>query len=140
MPDCFEAGTVNTHGIAALGAGLDYVSGIGVGKMQEIHTELWLYFTANARKINGITVYGPEDAGGGMINTGVVSLNLSLIHIYFSVPGTVYRKTYTFADASAAMLSYQGWAVNSDGVVQFEYKIDDGLWLPVETDFRADVY
>ncbi len=59
---------------------------------------------------------------------------------HFSVPGTVYRKTYTFADASAAMLSYQGWAVNSDGVVQFEYKIDDGLWLPVETDFRADVY
>lgn len=30
--------------------------------------------------------------------------------------------------------------MNSDGVVQFEYKIDDGLWLPVETDFRADVY
>ena len=76
MPDCFEAGTVNTHGIAALGAGLDYFSGIGVGKMQEIHTELWRYFTANARKINGITVYGPEDAGGGMINTGVVSLNV----------------------------------------------------------------
>mgnify|MGYP000774140303 FL=1 len=44
--------------------------------MQEIHTELWRYFTANARKINGITVYGPEDAGGGMINTGVVSLNV----------------------------------------------------------------
>ena len=76
MPDCFEAGTVNTHGIAALGAGLDYVSGIGVGKMQEIHTELWRYFTTNARKINGITVYGPEDTGGGMINTGVVSLNV----------------------------------------------------------------
>lgn len=77
MPDCFEAGTVNTHGIAALGAGLDYINGIGIGKMQEIHTELWRYFTANARKINGVTVYGPEDTGAQAINTGVVSLNVA---------------------------------------------------------------
>lgn len=76
MPDCFETGTVNTHGIAALGAGVDYINGIGVDKMQEIHTELWRYFTANVRKLNGITVYGPEDTGPEMINTGVVSLNV----------------------------------------------------------------
>ena len=77
MPDCFEAGTVNTHGIAALGAGIDYVSGIGVGKMQEIHTELWRYFMANVRKLNGVTVYGPENIGADAVNTGVVSINIA---------------------------------------------------------------
>ncbi len=76
MPDCFEAGTVNTHGIAALGAGIDYINGIGIGKIQEVHTELWRYFITSVRKINGITVYGQEDPGPKMINTGVVSLNV----------------------------------------------------------------
>ncbi len=77
MPDCFEAGTVNTHGIAALGAGLDYISESGIEQMQEIHTELWRYFTANARKINGLTVYGQDPSDPGAVNTGVVSLNVA---------------------------------------------------------------
>lgn len=78
MPDCFETGTVNTHGAAALGAGLDYVTKIGVNKMQEIHTALWKYFSSEARKIKGIKVYGPdaENDGSLKLNTGILSLNI----------------------------------------------------------------
>ncbi|MFR1518429.1 MAG: dockerin type I domain-containing protein [Clostridia bacterium] len=54
--------------------------------------------------------------------------------------GAAYKKTYTFANASAAKFSYSGWAVSNDGVAQYEYRVDDGLWLPVETSFRMDVY
>lgn len=76
MPECFEAGTVNTHGVAALGAGIDYITQIGVNKMQEIHTALWRYFSEEARKINGITVYGPDTSDMSLQNTGVISLNV----------------------------------------------------------------
>lgn len=58
----------------------------------------------------------------------------------FGLTGSAYKKTYTFANASAAKFSYSGWAVSNDGLIQYEYKVDDGIWLPVETDFRADVY
>lgn len=77
MPDCFEAGTVNTHGVAALGAGIDYIRSIGVDKIQDTHTELWRYFTDKARSLNGVTVYGPESCPDGEYNTGVISLNVN---------------------------------------------------------------
>ncbi len=78
MPDCFEPGTMNTHGIAALGAGIEYVSNIGIEKMREIHTALWKYFSNEARKIDGITVYGPNPAKCDKMkyNTGIVLLNV----------------------------------------------------------------
>ncbi len=75
MPDCFEAGTVNTHGIAALGAGIDYIKGIGINKIQSIHNDLQRYFYGKAASVNGITVYGTEP-DSGTCNTGVISLNV----------------------------------------------------------------
>lgn len=40
----------------------------------------------------------------------------------------------------SAGLTFGGWAVSTDGIKGYEYKIDDGLWIPVEPTFRADVY
>ena len=80
-----------------------------------------------------ITVQSAVSAYTGYFERMHVDQNLGL-------PGSPYKKTYTFANASAAKFSYSGWAVSNDGVIQYEYKVDDGLWLPVETDFRADVY
>lgn len=51
-----------------------------------------------------------------------------------------YKATYTFASASAAKFTYSGWTASNDGLIQVEYKVDDGLWMPVETSFRTDVY
>ena len=41
---------------------------------------------------------------------------------------------------SKSSLSFTGWSVCEDGVKGYEYKIDDGLWLPLEAGFRMDVY
>ena len=77
MPDCYEAGTVNTHGISALGAGIDYVAKIGIEKMKDIHTALWRYFSVEAQKIKNITVYGVNPDKDDVLNAGIVSLNIN---------------------------------------------------------------
>ena len=68
---------VNTHGISALGAGIDYVTKIGIEKMRDIHTALWRYFVNEAQKIKNITVYGVRTDKDDVLNAGIVSLNIN---------------------------------------------------------------
>lgn len=74
LPDCYEAGTINTHGISALGAGVEYVTQIGIEKMRAIHTELWNYFINQAKKYPKIKIYGMQNAD--TYNAGIVSINI----------------------------------------------------------------
>ena len=76
LPDCFEAGTVNTHGISALGAGVSYVTKIGIEKMCEMHTALRQYFYDEAKKMPKLDVYGGISVGKEKPNTGIISLNV----------------------------------------------------------------
>ncbi len=39
-----------------------------------------------------------------------------------------------------ARISMNGWGVCTESVRSFEYRINDGLWTTLETDFRLDVY
>lgn len=43
-------------------------------------------------------------------------------------------------NAKKRPFQFSGWAVSSAGVKGYEYKIDDGLWIPLEAGFRSDVY
>lgn len=45
-----------------------------------------------------------------------------------------------FSSPQKARVSLSGWGVSTESVKSFEYKIDDGIWLPLETNFRYDVY
>lgn len=37
-------------------------------------------------------------------------------------------------------ITLSGWGVCTESVKSFEYKIDNSLWMPLETNFRPDVY
>ncbi len=77
MPECLEAGTINTHGIASLGAGIDYISEIGIEDISEKHRKLGEYFYNNASKIPGIKIYTPQNVFSKKYGTtGIVTLNL----------------------------------------------------------------
>ena len=77
MPECLEAGTINTHGIASLGAGIDYISEIGIEDISEKHRKLGEYFYNNASKIPGIKIYTPQNVfSKKYAATGIVTLNL----------------------------------------------------------------
>ncbi len=72
MPECFEAGTLYTHGIAGLGAGIDYVNSVGLRNIHQRELNLRKYFISKVSKIPGVKIYynGEGDF------TGTVSLTI----------------------------------------------------------------
>ncbi len=72
LPDCFESGTVNTHGIAGLGAGIDDICQIGMGRIHEKELALRQYFVDKMKALPEVIVYGPERG----TFTGTVSINI----------------------------------------------------------------
>ncbi len=58
MPTALEAGTLNGHGIAGLGAALDYIQEIGLDTIRTKEQSLMWYFYHQVKEIPGICVYG----------------------------------------------------------------------------------
>lgn len=73
-PDRYESGTLNTPGIAGLGAGVKYLLDRGVEGIREKEARLANRLLAGIGGIEGITVYGPP---AGENRSGVISLNMA---------------------------------------------------------------
>ena len=58
MPTALEAGTLNGHGIAGLGAAVGYLQETGLSAIRARERELMMTFYEAVREIPGITVYG----------------------------------------------------------------------------------
>jgi len=58
-PDCYEAGTPNTLGIAGLAAGVRFLQESGLERIRAHERELVERFLDGAREIPGITIHGP---------------------------------------------------------------------------------
>lgn len=58
MPTALEAGTLNGHGIAGLGAAVRYIQETGLDTIRAKEQELMTAFYEAVRQIPGITVYG----------------------------------------------------------------------------------
>ncbi|MDX6020883.1 cysteine desulfurase SufS [Scandinavium sp. V105_16] len=72
----FEAGTPNTGGIIALGAALDYVTGLGLENIADYEQTLMHYALAELGTVPDLTLYGPAE------RLGVVAFNLGQHHAY----------------------------------------------------------
>lgn len=73
FPDKFESGTANAPGIVGLGAGIKYILDRGINTIREYEESLTEHFIEEAKKIDGIKLYGPlniKEQGA------VVSLNI----------------------------------------------------------------
>lgn len=81
-PEHLEAGTLNGHGIAGLGAGVEWLAQQGVEKIHGHDLALVRRFVEGLRAIEGVTIYGdyPEDLalldGVEWDHTPVVAMNL----------------------------------------------------------------
>lgn len=73
MPDRYESGTLNTIGLAGLGAGVDYVMGKGIDNIRAEEMRLTRRFLDGLKSINGAHIYGPCDASRQI---SVVSFNI----------------------------------------------------------------
>ncbi|MFC0471567.1 aminotransferase class V-fold PLP-dependent enzyme [Halalkalibacter kiskunsagensis] len=60
-PDRYEAGTLNTPGIAGLSAGIDEVLEIGIKNIWFHEQTLMKQFLQGINELNGFTTYGPDD-------------------------------------------------------------------------------
>lgn len=58
MPTALEAGTLNGHGIAGLGAAADYLLEKGIDAIRRREQELMRRFYEGVKEIPGVTVYG----------------------------------------------------------------------------------
>ena len=73
LPDAYESGTPNVAGIAGLGAGVRYLSGIGVEAVRQHERDLVQRFLEGVSEIAGITVYGVNELSE---RCGIVSFNV----------------------------------------------------------------
>lgn len=76
LPDRFEAGTLNSPGIAGLGAGVQYILNLGLEKIRQHEVELTEYALDKLKQLPGLVIYGPQDAQS---RTGVISFNFTNI-------------------------------------------------------------
>lgn len=58
VPECFEVGTLNSHCLNGLKAGISYINECGVHKIQKKLQKLTSFFYNELSKIDGITIYG----------------------------------------------------------------------------------
>lgn len=73
MPTALEAGTLNGHGIAGLGAAIDYINEIGLSNIREKEIALTRRFLDGVKDIPGIQIYGDFET---RIHCPIVSINL----------------------------------------------------------------
>ena len=74
MPEALEAGTLNIHGLAGLGAAFDYLRETGLEKIIEHEKRLAKLFYEEVKGIEGVKVYGDFSTGE---RTPAVSLNVA---------------------------------------------------------------
>lgn len=73
MPTRLEAGTLNGHGIAGLGAGVEFLLETGIDKIHAREVELAKRFYDGVKDIPGVKIYGDFSSWN---RTAVVTLNL----------------------------------------------------------------
>lgn len=71
----FEAGTPNIAGVVGLGAAIKYINAVGINNIEEREQQLANYLLLRLRRVDKVTLYGPQDH-----HTGVFAFNVDDIH------------------------------------------------------------
>ncbi len=77
LPWKFEGGTPIIAGAIGLGAAIDFLEEVGLDQIEQHEHKLAAYAMDKMSTVDGITIYGPKDAGK---RAGVVTFNLDDVH------------------------------------------------------------
>lgn len=119
MPTALEAGTLNTHGLAGLDAGVRYLLETGIDTVRERELELMWAFYDGIRDIPGVAVYGDFSAYD---RCPIVSLNIrdydsaQVSDALFSQYGIATRP-----GAHCAPLMHDALGTGRQGAVRFSF-------------------
>lgn len=120
-PDRFESGTTNGPGIIGLGAGIKYIMEKGIDNIRIHEEELTKHFIEEARKIEGVKLYGPLDVNK---QGAVVSLNIG--DADSSEVSYILDQEYDIAvrpGMHCAPLAHETIGTFDQGVVRFSFGI-----------------
>ena len=119
MPTLLEAGTLNGHGIAGLGAAIRYIQETGLDNIRKKEQELMREFYTQVQKIPGITVYGDFTDYN---RCAIVSLNVrdydsgAVSDVLFNQYGIATRP-----GAHCAPLMHKALGTDTQGAVRFSF-------------------
>ncbi len=123
MPTALEAGTLNGHGIAGLGAAVGYIQETGQDTIRRKEQELLKRFYMGVREVPGIKIYGDF---GSFDRCAVISLNLG-DYDSSEVSDELFR-TYGIATrpgAHCAPLMHRALGTVEQGAVRFSFSYEN---------------
>lgn len=119
MPTRLEAGTLNAHGIAGLGAGIDYINENGMEKLTKKSSELAEKFYKGICNLDGIKLYGNYSK---KYRSPIVTFNIS--DIDSSEVSSILSEKYeisTRPGAHCAPLLHKSFNTVDQGMVRFSF-------------------
>ena len=123
MPDIFEAGTLNAHGLAGLCQGAAYINRTGIAAVESCKKNLLCDFLDGVDNIPGIRLYGAGRSCRGP-RLPIASLNIT------SLPaGDVAlqlwenRQIATRAGSHCAPLVHKHFKTEAQGMVRFSFSV-----------------
>ena len=125
MPDRYESGTLNTPGIAGLGAGVKYILSQGQNKLIAHERRLEKLFIEALSQIKGIKIYGPVQVSERI---GVISVNIK--DKDSSEVANLLDERYDIATRGSlhcAPLAHQTIGTLKQGTVRFSFGIFNTL-------------
>ncbi len=126
LPYKFEAGTPNIADAIGLGSAIDYLSGLGMDRVQAHERKISEYAIERLTAIDGLTLYGPTDPP---LKGAVFSFNVEGIHSHdlgqvLDSEGVAIRTGHHCAQPLMAALGIGSAARASAYIYNFEEEID----------------
>ena len=119
MPECFEAGTVNTHGVAALGAGIDFVTSVGLKAITEHEQMLKDVLCKRLAEYDNITVYGDtREKSVGTVSFNINGLDSGAVSDILAKQGICVR-----GGSHCAPLAHKSIGTYDSGTVRASFSI-----------------
>lgn len=119
MPEALEAGTLNGHGIAGLGAALAHIRQIGMEEIRAHESRLLKVFYHRVKGLPGIRVYGDFSSWERL---AVISLSIEGYHA--KEAGDILGEEYHIAvraGAHCAPLMHQALGTGEFGTIRFSF-------------------
>lgn len=129
MPARLEAGTLNTHGIAGLAAGVDFIETTGQTVIREHEQRLMRQFVAGLKDIPGVRIYGDFS---DRERAAIVALNLADLDSGEVSDELAQRyEIATRPGAHCAPRLHRALGTDRTGAVRFSFS-----WYNTETEVR----
>ena len=122
MPDIVEAGTPNTHGVAGLLAGVDFVKKYGVDNVRKHERNLANLFVRQIKDINGIKIYGDRYAD----HVGIVTMNIDGFDCTELCQILAERDISVRGGVHCAPLAHKAIGTDKTGAIRFSFGVMNG--------------